>query len=42
MPKLPLNLAILGINAVDSVMAQYPEVQKMVCCGPFNGGSYDF
>ncbi|MGR5874236.1 hypothetical protein ACT7DH_05975 [Bacillus pacificus] len=24
MPKLPLNLAILGINAVDSVMAQYP------------------
>ena len=28
MPKLPLNLAILGINEVDSVIEQYPEVQN--------------
>ena len=28
MPKLPLNLAILGINEVDSVIEKYPEVQK--------------
>ena len=28
MPKLPLNLAIFGINEVDSVIEQYPEVQN--------------
>lgn len=33
MPKLPLNLAILGINAVDSVIEQYPEVQKWYVAG---------
>lgn len=33
MPKLPLNLAIFGINAVDSVMEQYPAVQKWYVAG---------
>ncbi|WP_368907662.1 alpha/beta hydrolase [Bacillus wiedmannii] len=39
MPKLPLNLAILGINAVDSVMEQYPEVQKWYVAGHSMGGA---
>ncbi|EPZ0457040.1 alpha/beta hydrolase [Bacillus cereus] len=38
-PKLPLNLAILGINAVDSVMEQYPEVQKWYVAGHSMGGA---
>ncbi|PDY35957.1 alpha/beta hydrolase [Bacillus wiedmannii] len=38
MPKLPLNLAILGINAVDSVIEQYPEVQKWYVAGHSMGG----
>lgn len=33
MPKLPLNLAILGINEVDIVIEQYPEVQKWYVAG---------
>lgn len=33
MPKLPLNLAILGINVVDSVIEKYPEVQKWYVAG---------
>ena len=33
MPKLPLNLAIFGINEVDSVIEQYPEVQKWYVWG---------
>ena len=41
MPKLPLNLAIFGINEVDSVMEQYPEVQKWYVAG-HSMGSYDF
>ncbi|PFS66739.1 alpha/beta hydrolase [Bacillus cereus] len=39
MPKLPLNLAILGINAVDSVMEQYPEVQNWYVAGHSMGGA---
>lgn len=39
MPKLPLNLAILGINAVDSVIEQYPEVQKWYVAGHSMGGA---
>ncbi|WP_270341782.1 alpha/beta hydrolase [Bacillus mobilis] len=39
MPKLPLNLAIFGINAVDSVMEQYPEVQKWYVAGHSMGGA---
>ena len=33
MPKLPLNLAIFGINEVDSVIEKYPEVQKWYVAG---------
>ncbi len=39
MPKLPLNLAILGINEVDSVIEQYPEVQKWYVAGHSMGGA---
>ncbi|TKH15428.1 alpha/beta hydrolase [Bacillus wiedmannii] len=39
MPKLPLNLAIFGINAVDSVIEQYPEVQKWYVAGHSMGGA---
>ncbi|MEQ3593652.1 alpha/beta hydrolase [Bacillus albus] len=39
MPKLPLNLAIFGINVVDSVMEQYPEVQKWYVAGHSMGGA---
>ncbi|KIV71625.1 MULTISPECIES: alpha/beta hydrolase [Bacillus] len=39
MPKLPLNLAILGINAVDSVIEKYPEVQKWYVAGHSMGGA---
>ncbi|MGG5781975.1 alpha/beta hydrolase [Bacillus albus] len=39
MPKLPLNLAILGINAVDSVREQYPKVQKWYVAGHSMGGA---
>lgn len=39
MPKLPLNLAILGINAVDSVIEQYPEVQEWYVAGHSMGGA---
>ncbi|MCC2379432.1 alpha/beta hydrolase [Bacillus wiedmannii] len=39
MPKLPLNLAIFGINMVDSVMEQYPEVQKWYVAGHSMGGA---
>lgn len=39
MPKLPLNLAILGINVVDSVIEKYPEVQKWYVAGHSMGGA---
>ncbi|HHK5535369.1 TPA: alpha/beta hydrolase [Bacillus mobilis] len=39
MPKLPLNLAILGINEVDSVIEKYPEVQKWYVAGHSMGGA---
>ncbi|MES9663576.1 alpha/beta hydrolase [Bacillus cereus] len=39
MPKLPLNLAILGINEVDIVIEQYPEVQKWYVAGHSMGGA---
>ncbi|PHE76806.1 alpha/beta hydrolase [Bacillus wiedmannii] len=39
MPELPLNLAIFGINAVDSVMEKYPEVQKWYVAGHSMGGA---
>ncbi|MCZ2990760.1 alpha/beta hydrolase, partial [Acinetobacter baumannii] len=39
MPKLPLNLAIFGINEVDSVIEQYPEVQKWYVAGHSMGGA---
>ena len=39
MPKLPLNLAIFGIDAVDNVMEQYPEVQKWYVAGHSMGGA---
>ncbi|MGM2839534.1 alpha/beta hydrolase [Bacillus cereus group sp. Bce002] len=39
MPKLPLNLAILEINEVDSVIEKYPEVQKWYVAGHSMGGA---
>lgn len=39
MPKLPLNLAILGTNVVDSVIEKYPEVQKWYVAGHSMGGA---
>ncbi|TNP13263.1 alpha/beta hydrolase [Bacillus tropicus] len=39
MPKLPLNLAILGSNEVDSVIEKYPEVQKWYVAGHSMGGA---
>ena len=39
MPKLPLNLAILGINEVGSVIEKYPEVQKWYVAGHSMGGA---
>ena len=39
MPKLPLNLAIFGINEVDSVIEKYPEVQKWYVAGHSMGGA---
>lgn len=39
MPKLPLNLAIFGINVVDSVIEKYPEVQKWYVAGHSMGGA---
>lgn len=39
MPKLPLNLAILGINEVDSVIEKYPKVQKWYVAGHSMGGA---
>ncbi|QWU45773.1 MULTISPECIES: alpha/beta hydrolase [Bacillus] len=39
MPKLPLNLAILGTNVVDSIIEKYPEVQKWYVAGHSMGGA---
>ncbi|MGH1274874.1 alpha/beta hydrolase [Bacillus cereus] len=39
MPKLPLNLAIFRINEVDSVIEQYPEIQKWYVAGHSMGGA---
>ncbi|MGG0459410.1 alpha/beta hydrolase [Bacillus mycoides] len=39
MPKLPLNLAILGTNVVDSVIEKYPDVQKWYVAGHSMGGA---
>ncbi|MGE8055841.1 alpha/beta hydrolase [Bacillus mycoides] len=46
MPKLPLNLAILGTNVVDSIIEKYPKIQKWYVAGHSMGGAmisrYDF
>ncbi|MFD6511412.1 MULTISPECIES: alpha/beta hydrolase [unclassified Bacillus (in: firmicutes)] len=39
MPKLLLNLAILGTNVVDSIIEKYPEVQKWYVAGHSMGGA---
>ncbi|UHA73312.1 alpha/beta hydrolase [Paenibacillus sp. 481] len=39
MPKLPLNLAVLGTNAADSIIEKYPEIQKWYVVGHSLGGS---
>ncbi|HDR7224685.1 TPA: alpha/beta hydrolase [Bacillus toyonensis] len=39
MPKLPLNLAILGTNVVDSIIQKYPEIQKWYVAGHSMGGA---
>ncbi|AQY39127.1 alpha/beta hydrolase [Bacillus thuringiensis] len=39
MPKLPLNLAILGTNVVDSVIEKYSDVQKWYVAGHSMGGA---
>ncbi|MBD8500966.1 alpha/beta hydrolase [Paenibacillus arenosi] len=39
MPKLPLNLAVLGTNAADSIIEKYPDIQKWYVVGHSLGGS---
>jgi esterase/lipase len=39
MPKLPLNLAVLGTNVADSIIDKYPEIQKWYVAGHSLGGA---
>ncbi|WP_028595060.1 alpha/beta hydrolase [Paenibacillus assamensis] len=39
MPELPLNLAVLGTNAADSIIEKYPDIQKWYVAGHSLGGS---
>ena len=38
-PKMPLNLAFLGINRADEIMADYPEIESWVIGGHSLGGA---
>lgn len=38
-PKMPLNLAFMGINSADRIMAYYPEIDSWVIGGHSLGGA---
>lgn len=38
-PKMPLNLAFMGINRADAIRADYPEVESWVIGGHSLGGA---
>ena len=38
-PKMPLNLAFLGINRADEIMADYPEIESWLIGGHSLGGA---
>ena len=38
-PKMPLNLAFLGINRADKIQSEYPEIESWVIGGHSLGGA---
>lgn len=38
-PKMPLNLAVLNLNAADSIIANYPEIEHWIIGGHSLGGA---